>query len=350
MVLKVGIVGYGFATKVFHAPLVSGVPGLQLTAVASSSPAKVAADWPEVEVEGTPEALFARPDLDLVVIPTPNATHYPLAMRALEAGRHVVVDKPFTLTVAEARSLYARAAQAGRLLSVFQNRRWDADFLTLRGLLAAGELGTVMEFESHFDRHVPKVQDRWREKGDLGCGLWYDLGTHLMDQALQLFGTPEAISVDLARQREGALTDDYFMARLSYGATRVILHANNVVPQPGPRFTVHGTQGTFVKYGLDAQQAALTAGKRPPAPDWGADPNPGTVSLHRDGALQTRTVASEPGDYPAYYAAVRDAILGISPNPVQAADAVRLMGLIELGRRSAAERRELPVTAGDIAV
>jgi len=349
-VLKVGIVGYGFATKVFHAPLIAGVPGLRLAAIASSDPAKVAADWPEVTVEATPGALFARTDLDLVVIPTPNATHYPLAKAALEAGKHVVVDKPFTLTVAEARSLYACAGQAGRLLSVFQNRRWDADFLTLRGLLESGELGPVMEFESHFDRHVPKVQDRWREKGDLGCGLWYDLGTHLMDQALHLFGTPDALCLDLARQREGALTDDYFAARLRYGRTRVILHANNLVPQPGPRFTVHGTQGSFVKFGLDAQQQALTAGKRPPAPDWGADPNPGTVSVFRDGAVHARTLASLPGDYPAYYAAVRDAILGTAPNPVPAADAIRLMGLIELGRRSAEERRELTVTAADIAV
>lgn len=344
-VIKVGIVGYGFATKVFHAPLIAGTPGLQLAAIASSNPAKVAADWPEVAVTHTPEALFARHDLDLVVIPTPNASHYPLARQALAAGKHVVVDKPFTLTVAEARSLRACAEQAGRLLSVFQNRRWDADFLTLRSLIDAGELGRVVEFESHFDRHVPVVQDRWRERPEPGSGLWFDLGSHLLDQALQLFGLPGAIAVDLARQRDGARTDDYFQARLHYGETRVLLHASNLVPEPGPRFIVHGTEATFVKYGLDAQEAMLKAGGRPPRADWGVDPGACTLSRNAGGTVRTRTVPLLPGDYPAYYAGIRDAVLGAGPNPVPVEQAIRTMGLIELGARSAAERRTLAVTS-----
>jgi predicted dehydrogenase len=347
-VIKAGIVGYGFATKVFHAPLIAGTPGMQLVAICSSDPAKVASDWPEVAVENRPEDLFARPDLDLVVIPTPNASHYPLARLALAAGKHVVVDKPFTLTGAEARSLKVCAEQAGRLLSVFQNRRWDADFLTLRGLIKAGELGRVVEFESHFDRHVPVVQNRWRERPDPGSGLWFDLGSHLLDQALQLFGVPEAITADLARQREGALTDDYFQARLHYGETRVVLHASNLVPQPGPRFIVHGTEATFVKYGLDGQEAMLKAGGRPPRADWGLDMGTCTLSRNDGRTVQTRTVALQPGDYPAFYTGIRNAMLGIGANPVPVEEAIRTMGLIELGARSAAERCTLAVTSADV--
>jgi predicted dehydrogenase len=341
--LKVGVVGCGFATKVFHAPLLAGTPGLKLVAMSSSDPAKVAADWPEVAVESSPEALFARPDLDLVVIPTPNASHYPLAKAALAAGKHVVVDKPFTLTLAEARSLKTCAERAGRLLSVFQNRRWDGDFLTVKALLASGELGRIGEFASHFDRHVPKVRDRWREGPELGCGLWYDLGAHLVDQATQLFGVPEALTVDLARQREGARTDDYFQARLHYGQVRVVLHASNLIPLPGPRFIIHGSRASYVKYGLDTQEDLLKAGGVPPLPGWGIDQNAGSLTANDQGVLSTRVVTTLRGDYPAYYAAVRDAIHGAGANPVPVEQAIQTMGLIELGVRSAAEGRTLAV-------
>jgi predicted dehydrogenase len=347
--LKVGIVGYGFATRTFHAPLVAAVPGLALTAIASSDPAKVTRDWPGLDTETSPEALFARPDLDLVVIPTPNASHFPLAQQALAAGKHVVVDKPFTLTLAEARALKVCADQAGRVLSVFHNRRHDADFLTVRQLLAEGTLGPVQEFESHFDRHRPAVRDRWREKADLGGGLWFDLGSHLLDQALQLFGVPEAIGLDLAWQREGTQADDYFQARLHYGQTRIVLHASALVPRPGPRFSIHGTRGSFVKYGLDVQEDQLKAGLRPPAPGWGVDPLPGTLTVVRDEVAESRVLPSLPGDYPAYYAALRDAILGRGANPVPPEQAIQVMGLIELGRRSCEQRRTLDVKNADLA-
>jgi predicted dehydrogenase len=346
--LKVGIVGYGFATRTFHAPLIAGVPGLELAAIASSDPAKFRQAWPDVAAETSPAALFARKDLDLVVIPTPNDSHFPLAKLALEAGKHVVVDKPFTLTVAEARALRGCAMQAGKVLSVFQNRRWDADFLTVKALIASGELGPVQEFESHFDRHSPVVQDRWRERDALGSGLWFDLGAHLVDQAVQLFGVPDALGVDLARQRPGARTDDYYQAQLHYGSSRVILHANNLVPQPGPRYTVHGTLGTYVKFGLDVQEDQLKAGMIPPAPGWGVDPNPGTLTLFNAGDRTSRTVPTLTGDYPAYYAALRDAVLGTGPNPVPVEQAIQVMGLIELGRRCAAEGRILQVSPADV--
>ncbi|MFT3849299.1 MAG: oxidoreductase [Propionivibrio sp.] len=342
--LNVGIVGYGFATKTFHAPLVAGVPGLRLAAISSSDPAKVQADWPQVATETTPQALFARPDIDLVVIPTPNETHFPLASAALAAGKHVVVDKPFTVTADEARRLQAQAQAAGRLLSVFHNRRWDSDFLTLKQVIASGEIGRIVHFESHFDRYRPEVRDRWREQALPGSGLWYDLGSHLLDQALQLFGPPESIALDLALQRDNAQSDDYFHAVLRYGQRRVILHAGALVAVPAARFTVHGSLGSFIKYGLDPQEDVLKTGKRPPAPDWGHEPVPATLTVWKGDASSSRELSCVAGDYPAYYAGVRDAIRGVGPNPVTAAEVIRVIGLLELGLQSAREGRTLAVS------
>ena len=345
--LNVGIVGYGFATKTFHAPLIAGIPGLKLTAISSSDPAKVRADWPGIAVDPNPEVLFARPEIDLVIIPTPNTTHFPLARAALAAGKHVVVDKPFTVTLDEARTLQAEATAADRLLSVFHNRRWDADFLTLREVIASGELGPIVHFESHFDRYRPDVRARWREQSLPGSGLWYDLGAHLIDQMLQLFGPPETISLDLALQREGAQADDWFHAVLRYGQTRCILHASALVPVPAPRFTVHGREGSFIKHGLDPQEDRLKAGARPPLPDWGVDPVPATLSRRNDGLGLTETRLCRAGNYPAYYRAVRDAIHGVAPNPVTAEEAIQVIHLIELGLQSARHGRVLPVSLPD---
>ena len=202
--LKVGLVGYGYAGKTFHAPLIAAVPALALTAVSSSSAAKVQADWPDVAVHDTPAELMRRTDLDLVVIASPNDTHHPLARAALQAGLHVVVDKPFTVTLAQARELAMLARERGRLLSVFHNRRWDGDFLTVRALLASGELGRITQFESHFDRFRPQVRQRWREDATRGGGLLYDLGPHLIDQAFALFGAPETVTAFVRTRRDNA--------------------------------------------------------------------------------------------------------------------------------------------------
>ncbi len=341
--LKVGIVGYGFSTATFHVPLILGTPGLELAAIYSRDPAKVRAVLPQGDTCGTPEALFARPDIDLVVIPTPNETHYPLAVKALEAGKHVVVDKPFTLDVKEARDLVARATRVERVLSVFHNRRWDADFLTVRQLLNSNMLGRLAHFESHYDRYRPAVPDRWRETGAPGSGLWYDLGAHLLDQALHLFGLPQTISLDLARQREGARADDWFHAILRYDNLRVILHASVLVPDAGPRFVLHGTQGSFKKYGLDTQEQALKNGVKPGSAGWGHDPSPGILTLSGGTGLATKTYEGVPGDYTRYYAGLRDAILKGQPNPVSADEALQVMRLIELGRISADEDRVVSV-------
>ena len=344
--VSAGIVGYGYATKTFHAPLVQAAAGLRLAAVVTSGPAKLHADWPDIEAIAEPAALFARGDIELVVIATANDSHYALARQALEAGKHVVVDKPFTVTLAEARALEALANERGRVLSVFHNRRWDGDFLTLRREFAAGALGRVVHFESHFDRYRPEVRDRWRERHGPGAGLWFDLGAHLVDQALQLFGAPEAIWLDTARQREGAAVDDWFHAVLRYGALRVVLHAGMVAAHLGPRFLVHGLAGSLVVHGLDPQEDALRAGARPGGPGWGVDARAFERTTVAAGDLrETQALRGEAGDYPAYYAALAAAIRGEGANPVPAAEAIAVMTLLELGLQSAAARRELAVPA-----
>ena len=338
--LRVGVVGYGFAGKTFHAPVLAGVPGLDLAAVASSDAAKVQADWPGMAVDADPHGLFARPDIDLVVIATPNDSHHSLARAALLAGKHVVVDKPFTQTLAEAQDLAGLARTTGKLLAVFQNRRFDGDFLTLRSLLEAGTLGPIVYVESHFDRYRPQVLPRWRDRPGAG-GIWPDLGAHLADQALQLFGAPVAINADMAPIREGAVTEDYFHVQLRYASgLRVVLHSTTLAAEAAPRFLVHGRLGSYSKHGVDPQEDALKAGGRPSLDalgDWGRDDRDGLLTL----PAEQRSVPTLPGNYLAYYAAVRDAINEKATNPVPPEQAVELMALLELGRRSAHERREL---------
>ncbi|AMM22964.1 oxidoreductase [Variovorax sp. PAMC 28711] len=345
--LRAGLVGYGFAGQTFHAPVLAAVPGLELIAVASSRPESVLADWPGVVVVPDTTALVARPDLDLIVVATPNAQHHPVAKAALEAGKHVVVDKPFTLDAGEAKELAALAHARSLVLSVYQNRRFDADFLTLRDLLARGELGRPVYFESHFDRFRPEVRDRWRERAVPGGGLWVDLGAHLLDQAVQLFGKPDTIQLDSAMVRDNAVVEDYFHAVLRYESAphaplRVVLHATTLAAHAAPRYIVHGTRGSYVKQGVDPQEDALRAGQRPGGDAWGVDPLQGELTLAATGNwVQNKTWPNRSGDYTAYYAAVRDAIHGVGPNPVTPEEAVALMELLDLGARSAREGRAL---------
>ena len=272
--IGVALAAFGSAARVFHIPLLRATPGLELRTIVSRRPDEVRAALPEVMAVRDFAAACADPAIDLVVIPTPNDTHAPLAAQALQAGKHVVVDKPFTLTVAEAESLLALAAAKGRVLSVFQNRRWDADFLALRQVLGSGAVGEPVLLESRFDRFRPEVPDRWRDRPGPGSGLWYDLGPHLVDQALQLFGPPRAIFLDLAAQRDAATTDDRFHALLRYDRLRVTLHATTLAAAETPRFALHGTRGSWVKYGTDPQEAALKAGTLPRRPRLGHRPPP----------------------------------------------------------------------------
>lgn len=342
--LRVGLIGYGYASKTFHAPLISGTPGMALVAVSSSDESKVKADWPGVKVVSEPKHLFNDADIDLIVIPTPNDTHFPLAKAALEAGKHVVVDKPFTVTLSQARELDALAKSLGKLLSVFHNRRWDSDFLTVRALIAEGALGEVAYFESHFDRYRPQVRNRWREMAGPGSGIWYDLGPHLLDQAVSLFGLPVSITVDLAQLRPGAQTTDYFHAVLAYPQRRVVLHGTLLAAAETARYIVHGSRASYVKYGLDPQEERLKNGERPPLEDWGYDMRDGVLTRVDGEERQEETWLTIPGNYPAYYAAIRDALTGHGENPVPASQAIQIMELIELGMESARHRSTLCLT------
>ncbi|GHD62035.1 oxidoreductase [Jeongeupia chitinilytica] len=327
--LQVGLIGYGHAGKTFHAPLIAATPGLKLAAIASSRPLAVGADWPDVGVEPDAEALIARRDLDLVVIATPNDSHAPLARAALLAGRNVVVDKPFTLTAAEAEGLAALAAQNGRLLSVFHNARWHADFIAVRAAIAAGRIGAVRQFESRIDRFRPEVRPRWREGAQAGAGLWYDFGPHLVDQALQLFGVPQTVWADLALRRDGALSDDDVHVVLGYRELRVVLGVSNLVVGGGHRFLVHGSSGSLVVDGVDSQAEQLRAGMRPGHPAWAFDARQMTLYTGTDGEPRKQHVDLPRGEYTAYYAGIRDALLGVGPNPVMPSDAVAVMRVIE---------------------
>ncbi|HEO9242129.1 TPA: oxidoreductase [Enterobacter ludwigii] len=339
--IRVGLIGYGYASKTFHAPLIAGTPGMALAAVSSSDATKVHADWPSVPVVSEPKHLFNDPNIDLIVIPTPNDTHFPLAKAALEAGKHVIVDKPFTVTLSQARELDALAKSFGRVLSVFHNRRWDSDFLTVKALLNEGTLGEILFFESHFDRFRPQVRNRWREQAGPGSGIWYDLAPHLLDQAVNLFGLPVSMTVDLAQLRPGAQTTDYFHAVLSYPQRRIVLHGTMVAAAESARYILHGTRGSYVKFGLDPQEERLKNGERLPQEDWGYDMRDGVVARVEGEERVEETLLTIPGNYPAYYAAIRDALNGTGDNPVPASQAIQIMELIELGIESAKHRATL---------
>jgi predicted dehydrogenase len=351
--IQVGLIGYGNAGRIFHAPLISGVPGLHLTSVCSSKAQDVLAQWPLVAVVATPQEVFSNPAIALVVIATGNESHYPLAREALLAGKHVVVDKPCTVTLAQTEDLLQLAKAQGRVLTVFQNRRWDSDFLALQQLIGSGVLGRIVHFESHFDRYRPVVPDRWREQDLPGSGLWFDLGAHLVDQSLQLFGAPDDICLDLACQREGAQVNDYFHAQLRYPTRhpglRVLLHGSALVPLVGPRFVVHGTQGSFVKYGLDVQEDALKAGGRPQwgaESDWGRDPQMGSVTLQTDAGAVVTHAPNVPGNYLGFYAQLCACLSGQDDQPaVNPGQVYQAMQLLTLGEKSALQGQALPVAA-----
>ncbi|MFI5616864.1 Gfo/Idh/MocA family oxidoreductase [Streptomyces sp. NPDC051567] len=349
--LRVGLIGYGLAGSVFHAPLVSATDGLVLDTVVTSDPgrqARAREAYPGIRIATGAEELWSRaagPDaLGLVVIASPNKTHVPLATAALAAGIPVVVDKPLAATAAEARALAARADRGDRgatFLSVFQNRRWDNDFLTLRRLLADGDLGEILRFESRFERWRPQPKGGWRESGapeEIG-GLLYDLGSHLVDQALVLFGPAVRVYAEVDVRRPGAeADDDTFIAVTHANGVRSHLHVSAATAQLGPRFRVLGSRAGYVKYGLDPQEAALREGLRPTVDTpWGEEPEPqwgrlgsGESPLTGGGA-PVRTV---PGDYPAYYAAVAAALREGGPAPVTAWEAAHCLDVLEAARRS----------------
>ncbi|CAN5582688.1 oxidoreductase [soil metagenome] len=344
--IRAGLIGYGYAGRTFHAPLLRCVPGLVLSVVGSTKPDVVNAAIPDAIV-CSPDEVPTRDDLDLVVIATPNESHFPLAAAALRAGKHVVLDKPFTVTLAEARELVQIAEQHNRLLSVFHNRRWESEVLGTQAALQSGALGRVTHYECHMDRFRPNVRKRWREDPGPGAGLWFDLGPHLIDLALYLFGLPDTVNASFATLRPGGQTEDWAHIQLGYKNSddsdrlRVILNASLLVSGGGPRSVLHGTRASWAKYGIDPQEAQLVAGMLPTDPAFGIDPDPGILF---DGATGQRTEIPVPsGNQLGYYLGIRDAILASQPAPIPAATAVAVMAILETTFKSGAEGRTLPV-------
>ncbi|CCH17211.1 Gfo/Idh/MocA family oxidoreductase [Micromonospora lupini] len=346
--LRVGLLGYGLAGRVFHAPLIAATPGLRLDAIVTRDPQRreqAHQHFPDARLVDDADELWRTPEaLDLVVVATPNRQHVPMARAALAAGLPVVVDKPLAPTAADARALVEEADRLRVPLTVFQNRRWDGDFLTARGLVERGELGRVLRFESRFERFRPAIKPGWRELAgpEEAGGALFDLGAHLIDQAVQLFGTVERVYAEVDRRRAGAeVDDDAFVALTHANGVHSHLWMGAITAQLGPRLRVLGDRAGYTTYGLDVQEAALHDGGRPDQPGWGEVPPERYGLLGVDGDL--RPVPTVPGSYQSFYAQVAAALRDGTPLPVDPRDSVATVELIELAHRSAAEGVVLPV-------
>ncbi|BBF72191.1 oxidoreductase [Sphingomonas bisphenolicum] len=338
--IRVGLIGYGMAGRVFHVPLIRAAPALELAAIVTSRAEEVAALDPAIRCVATTGALLADPSIQAVVVATPSATHAAIAADALRAGKHVVVDKPFALSLAEARALAALARTSGRQLAVFHNRRFDSDYLSVRAAIEEGAIGRVTHCESHFDRFRPEVRDRWREDGSAGSGVWFDLGPHLVDQALALFGRPLAVSADIVALRPGSVADDWAQVVLRYDGMRVVLHASLHAPDAAgggsPRFAVHGDKGSLIKRRLDPQEGQLIAGMRPDDAGWGIDTDP--VEVH-DGAGGMALRPAARGCQEQFYRQMAESWATGSAPPISLDEAVAVQEVIEAALLSARAER-----------
>jgi len=370
--IRTAVIGYGFAGKIFHSPFISAVPGLELSAIVTNSPnparsPQAAAEaYPSARILSTPEEAFADPNIDLIVVATPNDSHFELAARALRAGKHVVVDKPLSTSAISALSLISSAKSADRVLAPFHNRRFDTDTLTAKKLVTESTLGRIVSVTAHYDRYRPLVRpNTWKESGGIGGvnGLLFDLGPHLVDQAISLFGAPTHITASVRADRDVTDIDDAVNITLNFevpvatGQAKPIRYdigASMLASDPAPRLRMHGTLGSYTKHGLDPQEAALLGGKRPPSLNsqdpWLPEPEAswGTLTLGtkltEPVELSRNPFPSVTGDYRLFYANVRDAINGIAPLIVSATDGYRVIRLLELTLQSGKEQCTLPVT------
>jgi scyllo-inositol 2-dehydrogenase (NADP+) len=344
--IEVGLVGFGLAGRAFHAPVIRAVPGLHLAAIVQRSGTEAAEKYPGVRIVRSLDELLSMAEIRLVVIATPNETHYPFARQCVAAGRDVVVDKPFTATLEEAVSLVQFAKDANRLLTVYQNRRYDGDFQAIRKLVADGTLGRIVRFETSYDRFRPQLKPgAWRETRRPGSGILFDIAPHLIDHALVLFSLPEAVTADVRMERENAAADDAFDITLHYSnGMRAVLRSSVLAAAPRPRFVLFGTQGSFVKQSFDPQEANLRSGYIPADTAWGAEPeeNWGVLTVPSGDSFEQRRIPSASCDYRDYYSNVRDAILGRAPLAVTPEYALNVMRLLELARESSQKRRTIP--------
>jgi scyllo-inositol 2-dehydrogenase (NADP+) len=346
--VRVGLIGFGVAGQAFHAPVIRGVPGMELACILERKGTKAGEKYPEVRIARSIEELLADQEIQLCAIATPNDSHFEFAKACLLAGRNVVVDKPFAPTLREAEELVRLAAERGLLITVYQDRRWDGDFGTIKQIVQSGRLGTIVEYECRYDRFRPEPKaNAWRERaGQPGAGVLFDLGPHVIDQALVLFGEPKSITASAFCERETSQVDDSFDVCMEYpnfgAGLRVMLRARIIAFAPGPHFLLHGTKGSFVKYGMDPQEARLRGENSPQGTDWGADWGVeaeeiwGTLSVVGEPSVKVKT---ERGDYRGFYANVRDAIEKKAEFEVTPQQALRTMRAVILAHKSSRERR-----------
>lgn len=340
--INVGLIGYGMASRVFHAPFITTTPGLKLTKVFERRSSASKEEYPFVEIVRDVEELLRDEAVDLIVVATPNSSHFELAGRALAAGKNVIVEKPFTITSLQAKELISLANEKNLLLSIHQNRRWDGDFLTLQKIINANLLGTLVEFEAHYDRFRNYARGGWKES-DEGTGVLYDLGAHLIDQAQVLFGLPQMITADIRVQREFSRVVDNFELILHYDQLKVTLKSGMLVREPLPRYILHGAKGSFVKYGLDPQEEVLKQGRKPTEPNWGVEPksqwgriNTDIDCLHFEGEIET-----VPGCYQAFYQNIAAVLRGEAELAVNAEQAFNTIRIIESALQSSSEKRTI---------
>jgi len=342
--IRVGLVGFGMAARVFHAPLVSSVEGLELAAVVERNSDNAAQRYPGIKTYRSLDELLADSSIKLVVVATPNATHFEVALRALEAAKSVVVDKPVAIDSGEIAQLEQLAGGIGLQFIPFHNRRWDGDFRTIQKILREKSLGRLVDFESYFDRWRPGPSSRvWKDDPEQG-GTLLDLGTHIVDQALTLFGEPDSVGAEVRRERDGEVGNDSFMLRLHYltGFTATV-GANSLSSLARPRFHLRGIKGNYWKWGLDSQEEALGKVTRIDSVEWGKEPSDrwGTLAVDTDGSMVTQPVEPVPGDYRLFYAGVRDALLGKGKPPVAGMDAWRTARVLEWALESAKTNRDI---------
>ncbi len=348
--IRVGVVGFGLAGRIFHTAVVEATPELELACVVQRSGDEAARAYLHVKLARSVEEMLADTSLRLIVVATPSYSHHELAKLCLDAGRNVVVDKPFTLKSEEAADLIRLARERKLLLTAYQNRRWDGDFKTVRQVIAGGELGRLVFYESHYDRfRTQPRRDVWRESGGPGGGTLFDLGPHVIDQALTLFGAPETIFASVRVERENAVVDDAWDIFLEYAhpPRTVVLRATLTACTPGPRYILHGTRGSFTKWGIDPQEDQLKAGMTFDSPGFGEEPESAWGELRIcDG--ETKKVRTLQGDYRGFYADVRDALLGNGELEVKPEQVWRTTRLIELARESSSQGRRINVDFSNV--
>ncbi len=345
--MKTGVVGFGVAAQFMHLPFIITNPDYQLQSILQRHGDSAKEKYPGVQIMRSLEEMLNDESLELIIITTPNDSHFDYAFRALEAGKHVVLEKPFTITSGDARKLIDQAAKKQRVLSVYQNRRYVSDFLTIRQLLEADMLGEIVEFEAHYDRYRPEQRpNAWREENTPGSGILYDLGAHLIDQTFCLFGLPRFVTADIRIQRPHARTTDYFELWLDYDFTKVILKAGMLVREPGPRYTIHGRQGSFIKSGEDPQEALLRKGILPTAANWGMEPDEIYGFLHTEinGKLIHEKYPSLAGNYGGFYVDLYNTIRRGKPLQVKPEHGFNVVRLIELSTESSEKKCRIECT------